>query len=102
MMGMSPEQVAQYQAMLGGAPYAPPEPPKPQEVPPDPTKRDLVWGKAYPCLQIVSTGMHGQQCGGMMKRTHKRAYQFDHELWYHFKCNRCGREADDKKVRDAE
>lgn len=72
----------------------------PTSPPPDPTRRELKWGDSYPCLHMKqsATGIQGAQCGGMMRRTHKRAYTFDGELWYHFKCDRCGREADDKKV----
>lgn len=66
-------------------------------VPPDPTRRVLVWGKAYPCLQPLKEG-YNLQCGGMMQRTSKRAYRFESDLWHHFKCDRCGRQADDRKV----
>jgi hypothetical protein len=69
-----------------------------ESLPPDPTKYELTWGEPYPCLRIASMGQYTKTCPGMMQRTHKRAYQFDHELWYHFKCNKCGREADDLKV----
>ncbi len=72
-------------------------------VPPDPTRRETVWGQEYPCLRYrASDGNRSAQCGGMVRRTSKRAYVFDHHLWHHFKCDRCGREADDRKVRDAE
>lgn len=76
-------------------------PPSPQNVPPDPTKYDLVWGQEYPCLRIKPEGLRAVQCRGKMERTSKRAYRFDGELWHHYKCNRCGREADDHKARSA-
>jgi hypothetical protein len=51
-------------------------------------------------MKQTVTGLQGAQCGGVMRRTSKRAYRFENELWHHFKCDRCGREADDKKERD--
>lgn len=70
-------------------------------VPPDPTRRELVWGKAYPCLRYaLRQTMHNHQCGGMMQPA-KRCFRYEGVLWRKFKCDRCGREATDKKEQDA-
>lgn len=69
-----------------------------RSVPPDPTKgRVTAWGNAYPCLRYTATGQSGQQCSGMMQPG-RRCRRFEGRLWRHFKCDRCGREAEDWKV----
>lgn len=100
MYPMLPEGYANYGeaylAMMGAQhDYTP----KPEErrVPPDPTRYDLVWGKAYPCLQYTAVGQQGTQCRGMMQPA-KRCFRFEGRLWRKFKCDRCGRAATDWKV----
>jgi len=73
----------------------------PEVVPPNPTKRELQWGKAYPCLRYGAVGQHTSQCPGLMQPG-RRCFRYEGKLWRRFKCDRpsCGREATDWKDED--